>query len=82
VAVDRGFIKRNHRRHPDRRDFESLGRDYVPMLERLTILVVLWLILMPMYRRASPSKSYPRGGASLIDRLPALTSLRSPLQLM
>ncbi len=46
-----GFIKDNVRRHLGRHVFETLGPDYVPMLERGTVLVVLWLILLWMYRR-------------------------------
>jgi heparan-alpha-glucosaminide N-acetyltransferase len=47
-----GFIRDNIRRHLGRHVFESLGPDYVAMLERGTILIVLWLILLWMYRRA------------------------------
>lgn len=46
-----GFIKDNIRRHSWRDIFESLGPAYVPMLERGTVLFVLWLILLWMYRR-------------------------------
>jgi predicted acyltransferase len=46
-----GFIKDNARRHLGRDVFEVLGPDYSTMLERGTILVVLWLILLWMYRR-------------------------------
>jgi heparan-alpha-glucosaminide N-acetyltransferase len=46
-----GFIKDNFRRHLGRRVFESLGPEYTTMLERGTVLVVLWLILLWMYRR-------------------------------
>jgi predicted acyltransferase len=46
-----GFIRDNVRRHLGRLVFDSLGPAYAPMLERGTILVVLWLILLWMYRR-------------------------------
>ena len=46
-----GFIKDNVRRHLGPHIFESLGPDYTTMLERGTVLVVLWLILLWMYRR-------------------------------
>ena len=46
-----GFIKENVRRHLGRHVFEVLGPDYTTMLERGTVLVVLWLILLWMYRR-------------------------------
>ena len=46
-----GFIRDNVRRHLGRHIFESLGPDYTAMLERGTVLVVLWLILLWMYRR-------------------------------
>jgi heparan-alpha-glucosaminide N-acetyltransferase len=46
-----GFIKDNVRRHLGRHIFEVLGPDYTTMLERGTVLVVLWLILLWMYRR-------------------------------
>ena len=46
-----GFIRDNVRRHLGRHVFEVLGPDYTTMLERSTILVVLWLILLWMYRR-------------------------------
>jgi predicted acyltransferase len=46
-----GFIKDNVRRHLGRHIFESLGPDFTTMLERGTILVILWLILLWMYRR-------------------------------
>jgi predicted acyltransferase len=46
-----GFIKDNVRRHLGRHVFEALGPDYTTMLERGTVLVVLWLILLWMYRR-------------------------------
>ena len=46
-----GFIKENARRHLGPHVFEVLGPAYTTMLERGTVLVVLWLILLWMYRR-------------------------------
>jgi predicted acyltransferase len=46
-----GFIKDNVRRHLGPHIFESLGPDYTIMLERGTVLLVLWLIVLWMYRR-------------------------------
>lgn len=46
-----GFIKENVRRHLGRGIFESFGPDSTTMLERGTVLLVLWLILLWMYRR-------------------------------
>jgi predicted acyltransferase len=46
-----GFLKENARRHLGRHVFDSLGPAYTTMLERGTVLVVLWLILLWMYRR-------------------------------
>jgi predicted acyltransferase len=46
-----GFIKENARRHLGRHVFDSLGPAYTTMLERGTVLVVLWLILLWLYRR-------------------------------
>jgi heparan-alpha-glucosaminide N-acetyltransferase len=45
------FVRDNIRRHLGRHIFESLGAAYVPMLERAAVLLVLWLILLWMYRR-------------------------------
>jgi hypothetical protein len=45
-----GFIKENARRHFGPHVFDVLGPDFTPMLERGTILVVLWLIVLWMYR--------------------------------
>lgn len=45
------FIRENVKRHLGRQIFESLGAAYTPMLERLTVLIVLWLIVLWMYRR-------------------------------
>jgi hypothetical protein len=38
-------------RHLGPHIIESFGRNYVPVLERGSILLVLWLILFWMYRR-------------------------------
>jgi predicted acyltransferase len=46
-----GFIRDNFRRHLGRHVFESLGEVYAPILERLAVLLVLWLVLLWMYRR-------------------------------
>jgi predicted acyltransferase len=46
-----GFIKDNVRRHLGPHIFETLGPDYIAVLERGRVLVILWLILLWMYRR-------------------------------
>ncbi|MFO0889554.1 MAG: DUF5009 domain-containing protein [Isosphaeraceae bacterium] len=46
-----GFITENARRHLGPRVFESLGPACTPILERVTVLLVLWLFLLWMYRR-------------------------------
>jgi len=46
-----GFIRDNARRHFGPQVFESLGASYAPILERLAVLIVLWLIVLWMYRR-------------------------------
>lgn len=46
-----GFIRDNVRRHFGQHVFESLGAGYAPVLERLAVLLVLWLVLLWMYRR-------------------------------
>jgi len=46
-----GFIRSNIKRHLGQHVFESFGQLYTPMLERLAVLVVLWLVLLWMYRR-------------------------------
>jgi heparan-alpha-glucosaminide N-acetyltransferase len=46
-----GFIKDNVRRHFGAGIFESFGPLYRETLERATVLLVLWLILLWMYRR-------------------------------
>jgi len=46
-----GFIRGNVRRHLGPDVFESFGPAYAPMLQRLAVLLVLWLIVLWMYRR-------------------------------
>ncbi|MBN2131974.1 MAG: DUF5009 domain-containing protein [Sedimentisphaerales bacterium] len=46
-----GFIRDNLRRHLGQHVFESFGAAYAPILERLAVLIVLWLIVLWMYRR-------------------------------
>ena len=46
-----GFIRDNVRRHLGLHVFESFGVAYAPILERLAVLIVLWLIVLWMYRR-------------------------------
>jgi predicted acyltransferase len=46
-----GFIKDNVRRHLGRQVFEALGPAYTVALERGTVLAVLWLVMLWMYRR-------------------------------
>lgn len=45
------FIRDNVKRHLGRQIFETFGAPYTPMLERLTVLIVLWLVALWMYRR-------------------------------
>jgi predicted acyltransferase len=45
------FIRDNVKRHLGPEIFASLGDPYTRLLERLTVLVVLWLIALWMYRR-------------------------------
>jgi len=45
------FVRDNIRRHLGQHIFESLGAMYAPILERAAVLLVLWLILLWMYRR-------------------------------
>ncbi|MBN1506614.1 MAG: DUF5009 domain-containing protein [Sedimentisphaerales bacterium] len=45
------FIRDNIRRHLGQQIFESLGTVYAPILERAAVLLVLWLVLLWMYRR-------------------------------
>ena len=46
-----GFIRENVRRHLGRDIYETFGAAYAPGLERASVLLVLWLILLWMYRR-------------------------------
>lgn len=46
-----GFIRESIKTHAGQRVFESLGTPYAPMLERTTVLLAFWLILLWMYRR-------------------------------
>ncbi|MCW5557234.1 MAG: hypothetical protein KIT22_05295 [Verrucomicrobiae bacterium] len=46
-----GFIRENFKRHLWPGIFETFGPDWVPALERGTVLLVLWLLLHWMYRR-------------------------------
>jgi heparan-alpha-glucosaminide N-acetyltransferase len=46
-----GFVRDNVRTHFGQRVFESFGTVYAPMLERVAVLLVFWLILFWMYRR-------------------------------
>jgi len=46
-----GFIRENLKRHLGSHIFESLGAAGSPILERATVLLILWLILLWMYRR-------------------------------
>lgn len=46
-----GWIKQQTRIHLGEGIFEKLGPEYVPMLERSVVLLVLWLIVYWMYRR-------------------------------
>jgi heparan-alpha-glucosaminide N-acetyltransferase len=45
------FIRENFQRHFGQRIFECLGSTWAPILERVTVLAVFWLILLWMYRR-------------------------------
>jgi heparan-alpha-glucosaminide N-acetyltransferase len=45
------FIRDNIQRHLGQHIFESFGAIYVPILERAAVLLVLWLIVLWMYRR-------------------------------
>lgn len=45
------FVRTNIQRHISEHVFESLGVIYAPILERVAILLVFWLILLWMYRR-------------------------------
>jgi len=46
-----GFIRENCKRHLGRNIFEFFGTAYSPVLERAVVLLVLWLIVLWMYRR-------------------------------
>lgn len=46
-----GFIRDNVKRHLGPDIFASFGQPYTPMLQRLTVLIVLFLIALYMYRR-------------------------------
>jgi len=46
-----GFIRDNLKRHIGPDVFEIAGQAYAPGLERLAVLVVLWLVVLWMYRR-------------------------------
>ena len=46
-----GFIRDNLKTHLGQRVFESFGGAYAPTLERVSVLLVFWLILLWMYRR-------------------------------
>ena len=46
-----GFIRDNVKRHVGRHIFESFGAAYTPVMERGIVLLVLWLVVLWMYRR-------------------------------
>lgn len=46
-----GFIRENVKRHVGRNVFEIFGAAYSPVMERAVVLLVLWLIVLWMYRR-------------------------------
>ena len=46
-----GFVRDNVRTHFGQQVFNSFGTIYAPMLERVAVLFVFWLILFWMYRR-------------------------------
>jgi len=45
------FVRDNIKRHAGPHVFESFGAIYAPILERVGVLLVFWLILLWMYRR-------------------------------
>ncbi len=45
------FVRDNLKRHISPHVFESLGTIYTPILERVLVLAVFWLVLLWMYRR-------------------------------
>jgi predicted acyltransferase len=46
-----GWIRQNLKTHLGQNIFESLGTTYAPILERVVVLLMFWLILLWMYRR-------------------------------
>jgi heparan-alpha-glucosaminide N-acetyltransferase len=46
-----GFVRESIRTHVGQRVFEGFGTLYTPMFERVSVLLVFWLILFWMYRR-------------------------------
>ena len=46
-----GFIRENIQRHISRNIFEVYGEPYSPVLQRALVLLILWLIILWMYRR-------------------------------
>ena len=45
------FVRDNLKRHIHPQVFESLGTIYAPILERVLVLLIFWLVLLWMYRR-------------------------------
>ncbi len=45
------FIRENIQRHLGQDIFQVFGPEYVPMLQRGAVLLILWLVLLWMYRR-------------------------------
>ncbi|MBN2314662.1 MAG: hypothetical protein JXM79_12095 [Sedimentisphaerales bacterium] len=46
-----GFIRENVQRHISRDVFDIFGEAYSPVMERAVVLLVLWLVVLWMYRR-------------------------------
>ncbi len=46
-----GFVRDNLKRHLGPRIFEGFGLSYAPILERVALLLIFWLVLLWMYRR-------------------------------
>lgn len=46
-----GFVRDNLKRHFGPHVFDTFGATYAPVMERVDILLVFWLILLLMYRR-------------------------------
>jgi predicted acyltransferase len=46
-----GFVRGSLKTHLGQHVFEIFGEAYAPMVERISVLVVFWLILLWMYRR-------------------------------